>query len=76
MNINTSRVNIIHFHVLFRSKEDLQMSVRNGQHQLVGLVSLGGLYKDMKLIETGNYKLFTHLILLFIFLIQNNEREA
>lgn len=31
------------------------MAVRNGQHQLVGLVSLGGLYEDMKLIETGDY---------------------
>ena len=30
------------------------MTVRNGQHQLVGLVALGGLYEDMKLIETGD----------------------
>jgi hypothetical protein len=31
------------------------MTVKNGQHQLVGLVSLGGLYDDMKLIETGDH---------------------
>ena len=26
----------------------------DGRHQLVGLVSLGGLYENMKLIETGD----------------------
>jgi hypothetical protein len=34
-------------------QEDLQLTERNGQHHLIGLVSLGGLYENMKLIETG-----------------------
>ena len=33
------------------------MTVRNGKHQLIGLVSLGRLYDDMKVIETGEYEL-------------------
>ncbi|CAB4015801.1 Hypothetical predicted protein, partial [Paramuricea clavata] len=47
-------------------QEDLQMAVRNGQHTLVGLISLGGLYEDMKLIETGKMEtksqIATHLL--------------
>lgn len=29
------------------------MTVQGGKHQLVGMVSLGELYQDMKRIETG-----------------------
>ena len=30
------------------------MTVKGGCHQLVGMVSLGTFYKDMRKIETGN----------------------
>ena len=29
------------------------MTVKGGKHQLVGMVSLGEIYQDMKSIETG-----------------------
>ena len=31
------------------------MSVKGGRHHLVGMVELGGFYKDMKQIETGTH---------------------
>jgi hypothetical protein len=48
------------------SQEDLQLTVRNGQHQLVGLVSLGGLYENMKLIKTGSVHDNLYIIVCFI----------
>ena len=37
------------------NQEDLQMVVRDGKHELVGMVEMGEFFNDMKTIQTGKY---------------------
>ncbi|XP_028392672.1 uncharacterized protein LOC114517214 [Dendronephthya gigantea] len=56
-------------------QEDLQMKVRDGKHELVGMVELGQFHNDVKHIETGSQaaQIATH-ILQFIFLSDGGFR--
>ena len=47
------------------------MTVQGGKHQLVGMVSLGEFYQDMKRVETGD--LIKLLLVIIIIIITYNS---